>query len=164
MTLAWIGLGSNLADPQAQVRSGIEALAHLPGSAIRAQSSLYRSKPLGNLAQPDYINAVVSIETALPPFELLHALQTIERDHGRDRSGSRWSPRTLDLDLLLYGDSQILSDELTIPHPGIPQRNFVLCPLLEIDSKMRIPGWGPAREILERIGMQGIEKLKRPDS
>lgn len=159
MTLAWIGLGSNLADPQAQVRSGIEALSHIPKSTIRAQSSLYRSAPLGNLEQPDYINAVVSLETALPPLELLHAMKAIEEAHGRDRSSGRWGPRTLDLDLLIYGDSQIQSDPLAIPHPGIPLRNFVLCPLLEIDKNMWIPGLGFARELLERTGMQGIERL-----
>src|SRR3989304_5820334 len=164
MTLAWIGLGSNLADPKAQVRSGIDALSHLAESVIQAQSSLYRSAPLGNLAQPDYINAVVCLEPGLPPRELLHSLQAIEAAHGRDRSSGRWGPRTLDLDLLIYGDTQIKSDLLTIPHPGIPQRNFVLCPLLEIDSNMRIPGLGPARELIGRVGMQGIERLKQPDS
>lgn len=159
MTLAWIGLGSNLADPKAQVRSGIEALSQLPECAVRAQSSLYRSAPLGNPEQPDYINAVARIETALQPLDLLHALQAIEAAHGRDRGSGHWGPRTLDLDLLIYGDRQIQSDPLTIPHPGIPQRNFVLCPLLEIDSNMWIPGLGPARELLERAGMWGIERL-----
>lgn len=164
MTRACIGLGSNLADPVWQVRSGISALSQIPESTVRGTSSLYRSVPLGTREQPDFINAVVSLETALEPDDLLSRLQEIELAHGRDRSNGYWGPRTLDLDILVYGDQLIRSERLTIPHPEIPHRNFVLCPMLEIDSNMWIPGMGSAKELLLRIGLQGINKIEHRES
>ena len=164
MTRACIGLGSNLADPVRQVRSGITALSQIPESVVRETSSLYRSVPLGTRAQPDFINAVVSLETGLAPVDLLSCLQEIERDHGRDRSNGLWGPRTLDLDILVYGDQLIRTERLTIPHPEILHRNFVLCPLLEIDSNMWIPGMGSAKALLLRIGLQGIHRIEPHES
>ena len=159
MAVCYIGLGSNLDGPERQVRSALVELAELPETRLLKTSSLYRSRPLGGKAQPDYINAVAQLETSLPPPALLGHLQQIESAHGRIRGRERWAPRTLDLDLLLYGDDQFNDTDLVVPHPEIPNRNFVLCPLLEINPHIKVPGAGPADLLLEQTGRAGLEKL-----
>lgn len=140
MTPAYIALGSNLQDPAYQLRTAVTALGRLPDSHIEGISAIYRSAAVGPGPQPDYLNAVLRLDTRLPPMTLLDALQKIERDQGRVR-GVRWGARTLDLDLLLYGDLQIDTPRLTVPHPAMHQRNFVLYPLREInDANLLLPG------------------------
>lgn len=146
--VAYIGLGANLGDPIARVRAARAALRRHPDLHETACSRLYRSAPMGPADQPDYINAVMSVETALPAASLLHILQAVEAEHGRTRSGERWGPRTLDLDLLLYGRETIATDELQVPHPGIAEREFVLRPLLEIAPDLEIPGRGTVADLL----------------
>ena len=139
MTPAYIALGSNLRSPRQQLRDAVAALGNLPDSRIDRISSIYRSAAVGPGPQPDYLNAALLLRTALTPMSLLHALQQIEQDQGRERS-VRWGPRTLDLDLLLYGDMQIDTARLTVPHPRLQQRNFVLYPLREIsDTDLVLP-------------------------
>ena len=133
MTAAYIALGSNLQDPATQLRNAVAALNKLPDTRVERTSSIYRSAPAGPVAQAHYLNAVLLLTTTLPPGQLLDALQQIEQEQGRVRS-VRWGPRTLDLDILLYGDQRIDSPRLTVPHPAMRQRNFVLYPLLEISG------------------------------
>ncbi len=156
---ACIALGSNLGDPVRQVREAAHALDALPASRRLAMSSLYVSAPLGGMAQPDYINAVAILRTHLPPLKLLRCLQEIETRQGRVRSGRRWEARTLDLDLLLYDDLRLRDTELTLPHPGLAQRNFVLYPLFEIAPDLDIPGVGALRELVSKSGMEGLRRM-----
>ena len=158
MTVAFVGLGANLDDARRQVRSAMDELAHLAHTQVTARSGLYRSAPLGHADQPDFVNAVARLETALEPQALWEGLQKIEGAHGRRRS-FRNAPRTLDLDLLLYGDARLASPELTIPHPRMHERAFVLRPLLEIEPGAHIPGLGAAREFLARCAGQSVERL-----
>ena len=154
--VAYIGLGSNLNDPHAQVCRAMDALAATPGCTLCFRSSLYATAPLGPVAQPEFVNAVVSLATQLRPLALLSALQGIERDHGRVRDGTRWGPRTLDLDLLLFGESQLQLAELVVPHPELRCRAFVLVPLAEIaPAGLLIPGQGHLAELLAALGDQG---------
>lgn len=138
MTLACVGLGANLGDAEATLRSAVAALRALPGSRLAGLSSLYRSAPVGPAGQDDYLNAVASLATGLAPHALLAALQAIENAHGRQRA-VRWGPRTLDLDLLLYGNDCLATTDLIIPHPELVRRNFVLVPLLEILPGAALP-------------------------
>ncbi len=131
MTPAYVGLGSNLQQPLLQLRNALVAIAHLPASQLVQVSSVYRSAAVGPGEQPDYLNAVLRLDTSLRPAELLAALQAIEQAQGRVRT-VRWGARTLDLDILLYGDRTIATPSLAIPHPELQQRNFVLYPLAEI--------------------------------
>jgi 2-amino-4-hydroxy-6-hydroxymethyldihydropteridine diphosphokinase len=163
MTIACIGLGSNLGDPVKQVREGITALDRMPDTVVLVSSSLYCSKPLGPPGQPDYINAAVRLDTGISADQLLLNLQQIEYQFGRDRSSGHWGPRTLDLDILTYGDQIIISTHLTVPHPEIPNRNFVLYPLVEIDCNMEIPGMGRARDLLDKTGTFGLTKLEQDE-
>jgi 2-amino-4-hydroxy-6-hydroxymethyldihydropteridine diphosphokinase len=156
---AYIGLGSNLDNPRRHVRSAITQLAALPYTHLTVQSSLYRSEPMGPADQPDYINAVAAIDTLLTPYALLDALLGIERLHGRVRSATRWGPRTLDLDILIYGDRVIDDVRLTVPHPGIAQRAFVLHPLAEIAPEIEVPNKGPIRALMEACPTAGLQKL-----
>ncbi len=159
--IAFIALGGNLDDPRARVLAGIEALAKLPETRWTAASSLYRTAPVGYADQPDFINAVACVCTTLKPRVLLDHLLEIERAHGRVRAFLN-SPRTLDLDIALYGDrgDQVVDETgLTIPHPRMHERAFVLAPLLEIAPDIVIPGRGRARDLLAALGMQGVEKL-----
>ena len=154
----FIGLGSNLDDPQQQLTSAIRQLAKIPDSCDLKVSRRYRSRPLGPQDQPDYINAVVKLSTSLEPEALLDQLQGIEQAHGRRRDGERWGARTLDLDLLLYGQRQITSERLTVPHPGLPERAFVLCPLSDIaESDLRIPGLGTLQQLLSATDDNDLE-------
>jgi len=147
MTFAYVALGANLGDPRNQLLAAFEDLGAIPESRLAARSSLYRSAPAGYADQPDFLNAVAKLETRLPPRELFAWLQQIERAHGRVRS-FRDAPRTLDLDLLLYGAEQIDTPTLTVPHPRMHERAFVLVPLLELDAGAVIPGHGKASELL----------------
>lgn len=159
MTVCYVGLGSNLEGPEQQVRSAFGALNKLPDTKLVKNSSLYRSRPLGGKDQPDYINAVTKLETVLTAFSLLENLHRIESVHGRSKSLERWASRTLDLDLLMFGDEKINESDLIVPHPEIAKRNFVLCPLLEISPDIEIPGLGSAKILLEKTGLYGLEKL-----
>ena len=156
--VAFIGLGSNLEDPQEQVLHALQALGDLPQSRLLAQSSLYRSAPVGYLEQPDFINAVARIETGLAPRELLDTLLELEHACGRTRE-FRNAPRTLDLDILLYGDLQHHEHGLTVPHPQMHLRAFVLQPLLEIAPDCEIPGVGSAAEALRQCADQQLERI-----
>lgn len=156
--VAFVGLGSNLADPQVQVLHAMQALDDLPRSRLLARSSLYRSAPVGYLDQPDFINAVAQIETELAPRELLDALLRLEQECGRTRE-FRNAPRTLDLDLLLYGGLQHHEHGLTVPHPQMHLRAFVLQPLLEIAPDCQIPGVGAAAEAMRQCADQRLERI-----
>ena len=159
-TVAYVGLGGNLDDPLGLLRSARKAIAAATGIRETACSGYYRSAPMGPGGQPDYVNAVMAVETALPPHELLKALQSIELSHGRVRTGLRWGPRTLDLDILLYGEEQIHDEALTIPHAGIAEREFVLYPLAEIAPEgFYIPGKGDLHELLAACPLNGLERI-----
>lgn len=160
ITRVYIGLGANLDDPRAQVRAAGVMLAGLPHSSSIAYSSLYRSAPVGVTAQPDFINAVCSFDTTLAPHALLAALFAIEQSHGRVRGGVRGGPRTLDLDLLLYGAQRIEDGGLMVPHPRLHERAFVLLPLAELDERLTIPGQGQVGELLAACAAQRVEKLE----
>jgi len=155
---AFVALGANLDDPTAQVTAAFGELAALPQTRLIKRSSLYRSAPVGYREQPDFINAVAQIETALAPRALLAALLAIEHSHGRVRE-FRNAPRTLDLDLLLYGGLQYHESGLTLPHPRLHERAFVLVPLAEIAPAVRIPGHGTAADLLRTVDTGGVEKL-----
>lgn len=156
----FVGLGANLGDAQAAVRSGIDALSKLRSTRLLRASRLYRTPAWGLSGQPDFINAVAMLETALPPPELLEELLAIERQAGRNRGqGLRWGPRTLDLDVLLYGDRIIDEPGLNVPHPHLHERAFALVPLLEIAPDVSIPGIGAARDALARMETAGVQAL-----
>lgn len=157
---AYVGLGANLDDPAAQVRRAFNELGELPGTRLTARSPLYRTPPLGPPVQPDYVNAVAALSTELAPLELLAALRAIEKKHGRVRDDTRWGPRTLDLDLLLFGELVLDSPELTLPHPGLHVRAFVLYPLVDVAPALVIPGRGSARGLRERLKDAPIERLE----
>jgi 2-amino-4-hydroxy-6-hydroxymethyldihydropteridine diphosphokinase len=154
---AFVALGANLGDTRATLDAAFVALATLPGTALRAASSIYRTAPIDS-SGPDYLNAVVRLDTRLAPRALLGALQRIERAHGRKRP-YRNAPRTLDLDLLLYGDRHIATTALTVPHPRLHERAFVLHPLAEIAPHALIPGLGPIAGLLPNVAAQRIDKL-----
>ena len=154
---AFVALGANIGEPVTCLRAAAAELAALPDTTIVARSSLYRSAPVGLINQPDFINAVVAVDTALAPLGLLHRLLDIEARHGRVRSVPN-APRPLDLDLLLHGDSRMDSPELTLPHPRMHQRAFVLLPLLEIAPDASIPGLGAARDFVPAVAGQAIER------
>lgn len=159
LTTAFIGLGSNLEGPVAHLKSARAAIALLDDAQELTFSSLYKSAPMGPQDQPDYVNAVMAIQTTLAPLDLLHALQLIETEHGRKRGVQRWSARTLDLDLLLYGDQQINTPELTVPHYGIAERAFVLYPLHECAPDLVIPGHGKLGDLLHNCPPSGLQRL-----
>lgn len=152
---ATIGLGANLNDPAAQVDYALAELDRLPGTRLLARSSLYASAPVGYVDQPDFINAVAQVTTELAPRALLAALLDLEHRHGRERN-FRNAPRTLDLDLLLYGNAHFHEDGLTLPHPRMHTRGFVLLPLLEIDPDAVIPGHGRAADWLAGCADQSV--------
>ena len=154
----YVGLGSNLDDPQTQVRRALVALAALPDTRCTAVSGLYRTPPMGPPGQPDYINAVAALETRLAPHALLDQLQAIERAHARVRA-ERWGPRTLDLDILVYGQQVLADQRLSVPHPGVAERAFVLLPLSEIAPDLSIPGLPTPAALLARVNLEGISRL-----
>jgi 2-amino-4-hydroxy-6-hydroxymethyldihydropteridine diphosphokinase len=160
MTLAAVGLGANLGDAAATLRDAIAALAQLPDATLLRASRLYRTPAWGRTDQPDFINAVVLVETSLHARALLDALLAIERRFGRVRlEGERWGPRTLDLDLLLFGDALIDEAGLQVPHPHLHERAFVLLPLAEIAPAWQVPGRGPVAALAAGMAADGIEAL-----
>ncbi len=144
---AYIGLGSNLQGPVAQLESAFDLLAAIPETRLIARSSLYRSAPFGGVEQPDFVNAAASMLTQLTARQLFAELKGIERRRGRDQGGVRWGPRVLDLDLLIYGAEHIDEPDLIVPHPGIADRNFVLLPLLDVAPGLVISDLGPISRI-----------------
>jgi 2-amino-4-hydroxy-6-hydroxymethyldihydropteridine diphosphokinase len=164
MRQAYIALGSNLADPIAQVRTAIAALENLPQTKVVKVSSLYRTAPIGyqedEVAQvPDFINAVAELKTELSPVELLDALFVIENAAGRERP-YRYAPRILDCDLLLYENEILNTEKLTLPHPRMHERGFVLLPLFEIAPQLSIPNHGKISALMQRHFYAGIQKLE----
>ena len=157
--LAYIGIGSNVADPQAQVQRALHELGDLPATRLVRGSSFYATAPVGLLEQPDFVNAVAKIETTLLPHALLQGLLAIELRHGRVRTVKN-GPRTLDLDILLYAALQIHDEGLTIPHPRLHERAFVLAPLLEVEPECEIPGLGRAQRFYEQTAQQGLKKIQ----
>jgi 2-amino-4-hydroxy-6-hydroxymethyldihydropteridine diphosphokinase len=155
---AYVGLGSNLDRPREQVLAALDELERLPQTRLVSRSRLYRSAPLGHDAQPDFVNAVARIDTGLEPPRLLAELQAIEKRHGRERPFPD-APRTLDLDLLLYGDEVIASTSLTVPHPRMHERAFVLRPLAEICPAASVPGRGTAAQLLQACPAQDVEPM-----
>ena len=153
---AYIGLGANLIDPPAQLHDALVRIAAYPGIHLHARSSLYRSAPVGPGPQPDYCNAVCAVDTTLSPDELLTVLHDIERSMGRARPPVRWAPRLIDLDLLHCAGVQLSSRRLTLPHPEIARRNFVLVPLAEIEPDLEVPGLGRVSELARRAGREGL--------
>jgi 2-amino-4-hydroxy-6-hydroxymethyldihydropteridine diphosphokinase len=151
MTIAYIGLGSNLANPEQQIHDAIDAFEQLPHVTMLKVSPLYYSRPMGPQDQPDYMNAVISVETELSPIDLLDTLQNIEHEAGRIRKDNRWGPRVLDLDILLYGERVINTERLTVPHYGMKVREFVLIPLAEIAPDLILPDGSSVRELSESI-------------
>ncbi len=158
---AYIGIGSNLESPAEQVRQAIGALRQLPDSLLVHESGLYRSAPMGPQDQPDFINAVVSLLTQLDAAKLLSGLHDIEEKHGRERNAEQWGPRTLDLDLLAFGNQISDSEKLKLPHPRIAERNFVLLPWNEITPQYRVPGLASVADLAAKVSTTepGIERL-----
>jgi 2-amino-4-hydroxy-6-hydroxymethyldihydropteridine diphosphokinase len=159
MERVYIGLGSNLDKPRQQLHSALEALARLPHSRLIGHSSLYASDPLGLADQPRYVNAVAALDTELQPWSLLDALQRIEQEQGRVRKAERWGPRTLDLDILLFGDRQIDDARLTVPHYHMHARPFVLYPLAELAPELQLPDGRDLHELLAACPFTGLERL-----
>jgi 2-amino-4-hydroxy-6-hydroxymethyldihydropteridine diphosphokinase len=155
LSTAFIALGANLDHPGRQIEAGIRELAALPQTRVVRRSSLYRSAPVGYRDQPDFINAVAQIETGLTPRELLEALLAVEQRHGRLRDFPN-APRTLDLDIVLYGSLVLHEHGLTIPHPRMHERAFVVVPLAEIAPDAPVPGRGPARELLRAVDAASV--------
>lgn len=159
---AYIGVGSNLCDPVVKAKNGIKAIAALPQVVSIKASSLYSSRPMGPQSQPDYVNAVVAIETTLSCRELLIVLQAIELNYGRVRKEERWGARTLDLDILLFGHEVINEPDLIVPHYGMKQREFVLLPLFELSPSLVLPDGSELSRLvgeIDRNGLQVIENL-----
>lgn len=161
MVTAYIGLGGNQGDVNYSFTIALELLAKHSRCELISTSSRYRSKALtiDGETQPDYLNAACKITTDLPAEELLDLLQSIEQQLGRTRE-KRWGSRTLDLDLLAYEDHCINSDRLTVPHPQLPYRNFVVQPLMDLDGNLHLPSIGPLKELAETLGWDGLERLK----
>ena len=158
MTLAYVGLGANLGEPRRQLTEALTAMSGLPETRLAGHSSFYRTAPVGYEDQPDFLNAVAALDTRLAPGVLLEGLQGIERRQHRERPFAN-APRTLDLDLLLFGEEQIARPGLTVPHPRMHERAFVLQPLLELDSSISIPGKGRASAFLAACASQKVERI-----
>lgn len=156
---AYIGIGSNLANPAEQIKAARAAIADIAGVQELAFSSVYRSPPMGPQDQPDYVNAVMAIATELPPIDLLRCLQQIENEQGRVRKAERWGARTLDLDVLIYGGQEINLPDLIVPHTGLTERAFVLYPLFEIAPQLIVPGKGAIAALLADCPRNGLERL-----
>lgn len=156
---AYVALGSNLDDPRAQVERAFGALGELNETRLVVRSSLYRSRPLGPVEQPDFVNAVAGILTRLEPSSLLAELKALEERLGREKPAVRWGPRRIDLDLLVHGSARIDETGLTVPHPGIAERAFVLEPLAEIAPDLDVPGLGKVSSLLARLAASGLERI-----
>jgi 2-amino-4-hydroxy-6-hydroxymethyldihydropteridine diphosphokinase len=154
-----VALGSNLDQPVAQIERACAALGNLQRTRLIARSRLYKTQPLGPQDQPEFINAAAALLTTLTPRELLVELKKLERQLGRAQPVVRWGPRVIDLDLLVYADAQISETDLTVPHRGLPERNFVLYPLNDIAPELHVPGHGRVRQLAARVGAAGIALL-----
>jgi 2-amino-4-hydroxy-6-hydroxymethyldihydropteridine diphosphokinase len=156
---AYVGVGSNLEDPRAQVLRALARLEQLPLTRVELTSPLYRSKPMGPIAQPDFVNAVAGLLTQLEAPALFAELRALEAALGRPASHERWGPRVIDLDLLSYARERRTGPDLVLPHPGIPERNFVLYPLADIAPDLDLPGLGRVAGLAERVATEGISRL-----
>jgi 2-amino-4-hydroxy-6-hydroxymethyldihydropteridine diphosphokinase len=156
---AYVGLGSNLGDPRHALRRAIELVGSLPDTRLVVVSSHYRTAPFGPIEQDPFINGVAGVLTRQSPVDFLRALRSVERQLGRAETRVRWGPREIDLDLLAYGDCRLSTDELTLPHAGIPERDFVLYPLRDIAPQLHLPGMGRVAELASRVTDRGIERL-----
>ena len=156
--LAYIGLGSNLQNPRAQIKNALNSLHDYDGIEVLDVSSLYESKPLLDMPGPNYINAVCKIDTSLSAIDLLGICQSIEDNQKRIRE-VKWGSRTIDLDILLYEQQVISSDRLSIPHPEMIDRAFVMVPLCEIDKEINVPLLGPVKSLMERINKLDVKKI-----
>lgn len=156
---AYIGVGSNLADPEAQVRRAIQALDRLPRSRLIVTSPLYRTRPLGEVVQPPFVNAVAGLLTESTPEELLDQLRRLESELGREPPRERWGPRVIDLDLLVVGREERATETLTLPHAGIAMRDFVLYPLADVAPDLDVPRLGRVAALRDRVANRGIERL-----
>jgi 2-amino-4-hydroxy-6-hydroxymethyldihydropteridine diphosphokinase len=156
---AYVALGSNLSDPRRQVEGAFQALADLADARLVARSSLWRSQPLGPQDQPEFVNAAAGLVTTLAPQDFLASLKALERKLGKTDPAMRWGPRVIDLDLLVFADLRVDDPGLTLPHPGLPQRNFVLYPLSEIAAELWVPGLARVCRLCERVSPAGIERL-----
>jgi 2-amino-4-hydroxy-6-hydroxymethyldihydropteridine diphosphokinase len=159
-SLVYVGLGGNLGDARRHVSRAIDELNEIPGCSLLARSSLYRSAPMGPVEQGWFVNAVAGLRAELEPLDLLHYLQDLERSHGRVRGGERWGPRTLDLDILLFGDRIVDRPGLTIPHPGLTARNFVVYPLLQLAPDLVLPDGRRLTDVASRLDREGLEKME----
>ena len=158
--VAYLGVGSNLDGPVGQVRSACRELGTLPESQCLQTSNLYQSTPLGPAEQPDFVNAVAVLATGLPVETLLEILQDMEAAHGRRRRRTKWGPRPLDLDILLYGDMRMNTPHLVLPHPGLHKRSFVLYPLLDVSTPaLHIPGHGCLGKLVNQCPKHDIRRL-----
>jgi len=155
---AFVGIGANLDDPKANVRRAIQVLGNAAGMRVMSTSSLYRTAPMGLLDQPEFVNAVVELETRLDPGALLDKLLSIEKEFGRERSTPN-APRIIDLDLLIYDDQYCETEHLTLPHPRMSERAFVLVPLVEIAADIRVGALGTAEALLAAISTDGVERI-----
>jgi 2-amino-4-hydroxy-6-hydroxymethyldihydropteridine diphosphokinase len=156
---AYVGLGSNLDEPATQVRRALSALAALPATRLLRRSRLYRSRPLGPVAQPDFVNAAAGLLTQLDASDFFAELRALERALGREPTRERWGPRRIDLDLLMFAQLQLQGPELQLPHPGIVKRNFVLYPLSEVAPELVVPGCGPLAALTAAVSAEGIWPL-----
>jgi 2-amino-4-hydroxy-6-hydroxymethyldihydropteridine diphosphokinase len=156
---AYVGVGSNLSDPRSQVRKALRALSELADTRLVLTSRLYESRPLGPVTQPDYINAVAGVLTRLDAEALLAGLHSIEAAFGRPAQHERWGPRVIDLDLLVFGREIRTDARLTLPHPGVVERNFVLYPLADIAPDLEVPGVGRVADLQGRIASAGLLAL-----
>lgn len=159
---AYIGIGSNLGDPRSQVLRAMERIGILAGVSLLLRSRLYGSHPLGPADQPDFVNAVAGVLTLIEPHELLGELRAIEREFGRPQERTRWGPRVLDLDLLVYSGVRCADPQLQLPHPGIAERNFVLYPLADIAPSLDVPGIGRVTDLRQRVPAAGIWPIEPP--
>jgi 2-amino-4-hydroxy-6-hydroxymethyldihydropteridine diphosphokinase len=155
----YVGLGSNLEDPVAQVLEAVEELEMIPDSILVSRSSLYRGKPMGIADQPDYVNAVVAMDTLLSAENFLQELIRIEDLQGRVRDGEEWGPRIIDLDLLMYGKQKINTPDLIVPHPGMHERDFVIIPLSELAGDVNVPGQGRLTALINKCENHSLRKL-----
>jgi 2-amino-4-hydroxy-6-hydroxymethyldihydropteridine diphosphokinase len=155
---AYVALGSNEQNPRQQIERAFDELAQLPTTRLTARSRFYVTRPFGPVEQDDFINAVAGLLTQLAPHELLEQLRAIESAHGRVRT-VRWGPRPLDLDLLVHGRTRCSDEQLTLPHPGIVERNFVLYPLADVAPELEVPGVGRVAALAARVGNEGIRAL-----
>ncbi|MBA6263554.1 MAG: 2-amino-4-hydroxy-6-hydroxymethyldihydropteridine diphosphokinase [Colwellia sp.] len=157
MALAYVGLGSNLSDPEKQIKHAVALLSHIKNTKLSDLSSLYFSRPMGPQDQPDYMNAVAALQTELSPLELLDELQAIENKAGRVRKDNRWGARILDLDILLFDNDIINHQRLTVPHYGLELREFVLLPLAEISPELMLPNGKSILALSQDIDTNGLK-------